>query len=76
MYCFRDADHTKKVCEKYTSKSKMPFPFSMAYRQPLLVFTLDFNLPMKNYCECSFVNSECSLQSSNVCFEVRSDNLR
>ena len=26
LYCARNADHTKKVCEKYTSKSKCPFP--------------------------------------------------
>ena len=37
-------------------------------------FTLDFNSLLKNHFECSFVSSECSLQSSNVCFEVRSDN--
>ena len=31
---------------------------------------------LKNHFECSFVSSECSLQSSNVCFEVRSEYLR
>ena len=38
--------------------------------------TLDFSSLLKNHFECSFVSSECSLQSSNVCFEVRSDSLR
>ena len=30
----------------------------------------------KNYFECLFVCSESSLQSSNVCFQVCSDNVR
>ena len=38
--------------------------------------TLDFSSLLKNHFECSFVSSECSLQSSNVCFEVRSEYLR
>ena len=38
--------------------------------------TLDFNLLLENHFERSFVSSECSLQSSNVCFEVRSEYLR
>ena len=25
MYCFRNGDHTKKVCEKYTNETKCPF---------------------------------------------------
>ena len=33
-------------------------------------FTLDFSSLLKNHYECSFVSSECSLQSSNVRFEV------
>ena len=41
-----------------------------------LTITLDFSSLLKNQFECSFVSSEGSLQSSNVCFEVRSDNLR
>ena len=40
------------------------------------IITLDFSLLLKNHFECSFVSSECSLQSSNVCFEVRSEYLR
>ena len=35
--------------------------------------TLNFNLLLKNILECSFVSSECSLQSSSVCFAVRSE---
>ena len=38
--------------------------------------TLDFSSLLKNHFECSFVSSECLLQSSNVCFEVRSECLR
>ena len=38
--------------------------------------TLNFNLLLKNLLECSFVSFKCSLQSSNVCFEVRSEYLR
>ena len=38
--------------------------------------TLDFSSLLKNHFECSFVSSECSFQSSNVCFEVRSEYLR
>ena len=38
------------------------------------MITLDFSWLLKNHFECSFVSLECSLQSSNVCFEVRSDN--
>ena len=34
------------------------------------------SLLLKNHFECSFVSSECSLQSSKVCFEVRSEYLR
>ena len=46
-------------------------------RPKLVIFiTLDFSSLLKNHFECSFVSSECWLQSSNVCFEVRSDNLR
>ena len=41
-----------------------------------LAFTLDFSSLLKNHFECSFVSSECSLQSANVCFEVRSEYLR
>ena len=40
------------------------------------ISTLDFSSLLKNHFECSFVSSECSLQSSNVCFEVRSEYLR
>ena len=43
---------------------------------PILAYTLNFSSLLKNHFECSFVSSECSLQSSNVCFKVRSDNLR
>ena len=42
----------------------------------MIVITLDFSSLLKNHFECSFVSSKCSLQSSNVCLEVRSDNLR
>ena len=37
------------------------------------LITLDFDLLFKYGFECLFVKSECSLQSSEVCFEVRSD---
>ena len=40
------------------------------------LFTLDFSSLLKNHFEWSFVSSECSLQSSNACFEVRSEYLR
>ena len=40
------------------------------------VITLDSSSLLKNHFECSFVSSECSLQSSNVCFEARSEYLR
>ena len=38
--------------------------------------TLNFNLLLKNHFECSFVSFKCSLQSSNACFEVRSEYIR
>ena len=51
--------------------------FMIIYANYILkAFTFDFSSLLKNHFECSFVSSECSLQSSNVCFEVRSDNLR
>ena len=45
-------------------------------KQIFCCFTPDFSLLLKNHFECSFVSSERSLQSSNVCFEVRSEYLR
>ena len=42
----------------------------------ILIITLDFNLLLNSYFECSFVGLECSLQSSDACFDVRSENLR
>ena len=42
----------------------------------IFTVTLDFNLLLKNYSECLFVSLECSLQSSDVCFEVCSDNVQ
>jgi hypothetical protein len=38
--------------------------------------TLDFNLLLKSNFVCLFVTSECSLQSFQICFEVRSGDLR
>jgi hypothetical protein len=42
----------------------------------LFHITLDFNLLFKKAFECLFVTLECSLQSSEIRFEVRSDDLR
>ena len=46
------------------------------YVSMIFTVTLDFNLLLKNYSECLFVSSECSLQSSDVCFEVCSDDVQ
>ena len=69
--------HTSKIkprkVEKRSSSNR-----NRAYGDGKLLcrFTLDFSSLLKNHFECSFVSSEYSLQSFNVCFEVRSEYLR
>ena len=63
LYCVRNADHTKKVCEKYTSKSKCPFPsartlsltfaglysrFEVAFEKLLRMFVCKFGMLVWN----------------------------
>ena len=42
----------------------------------LYLLSISFNLLLKSDFECLFVTSECSLQSFEIRFEVRSDDLR
>ena len=58
---------TKRADTKYENSTRMQHHNTkLGQRQRA---TLDFSLLLKNH----FVSSECSLQSSNVCFEVRSE---
>ena len=72
------------LCSRVTIVKSTVFPcspktserpsFTQKYNPlSLSPITLDFSLLLKNHFECSFVSSECSLQSSNVCFEVGSE---
>ena len=60
----------RQVCAGKKRHTNINFCGSNSIREN--AFTLDFS----SLFECSFVSSECSLQSSNVCFEVWSDSLR
>ena len=66
----------RQVCVDKKRHTNINFCGSNSIREN--AFTLDFSSLLKNHFECSFVSSECLLQSSNVCFEVWSDmyNLR
>ena len=66
----------KKFVRNIPVQAKYPFPSARTLSPTFAGLYSRFQFAFKNYFECSFVSSECSLQSSNVCFEVRSDNLR
>ena len=64
----------RQVCADKKRHTNINFCGSNSMREN--AFTLDFSSLLKNHLGCSFVSLEYSLQSSNVCVEVWSDNLR